>query len=127
VLTPITSTSIVSVGRQMNGYFASTWYDARAAMMRRLAETVIIEAFEAHKPDSKIRNAPRDFMQLTERINAAVSETGWNLSRTGIIKRIPIAEGMAVRGLRSGLPLLAGPSRMEQMWLESSVCVAYKE
>jgi hypothetical protein len=72
---------LVSVGRQMNGCFVSAWYDACAVMMRRLVETVIIEAFEAHKLDSKIKNSQGDFVQLTDLVNAAISETAWNLSR----------------------------------------------
>jgi hypothetical protein len=72
---------LIAVGRQMNGCFASAWYDACAVMMRRLLETVIIEAFEAHKIDSKIKNSQGDFIQLTDLVNAATSETAWNLSR----------------------------------------------
>jgi hypothetical protein len=73
--------SLVTIGRQMNGCFESAWYDACAVMMRRLLETVIIEAFEAKKIDGKIKNAQGDFFQLTELIKAALSETTWNLSR----------------------------------------------
>lgn len=50
-------------------------------MMRRLLETVMIEAFEAHKLDSKIKNAQGEFIQLSDLISAAISETAWNLSR----------------------------------------------
>lgn len=72
---------LIAVGRQMNGCFVSAWYDACAVMMRRLLETVIIEAFETHKLDSKIKNNQGDFIQLTDLVNAAISETAWNLSR----------------------------------------------
>lgn len=65
----------------MNGCFASAWYDACAVMMRRLLETVIIEAFEAYKLDSVIKNSQGDFIQLTDLVNAAISERTWNLSR----------------------------------------------
>ena len=72
---------LVTVGRQMNGCFDSAWYDGCAVMMRRLLETVIIEAFEAKKIDGKIKNAQGEFFQLTDLIGAALSETAWNLSR----------------------------------------------
>ncbi len=72
---------LITVCRQMNGCFGSGWYDAAAVMMRRLIETSIIEAFEAYKLDSKIKNAQGDFFQLSDLVSAAQSETAWNLSR----------------------------------------------
>ena len=72
---------LMTVGRQMNGCFASGWYDAAAVMMRRLLETSIIEAFEAHHIDAKIKNAQGEFLQLSDLVGAAVAETSWNLSR----------------------------------------------
>jgi hypothetical protein len=75
-------TYLIAIGRQMNGCFESGWYDACAVMMRRLLETIIIEAFEAKNIDSKIKNSQGEFVQLTELIAAALSETkAWNLSR----------------------------------------------
>jgi len=72
---------MVAIGRQMNGSYASEWYDACAVMMRRLLEAAIIEAFEAKKIDSKIKDTNGDFFQLTALISAALAETAWNLSR----------------------------------------------
>jgi Domain of unknown function (DUF4145) len=72
---------LVTIGRQMNGCFESAWYDACAVMMRRLLETVIIEAFEAKKIDNKIKNTQGDFLQLSELIKLALNEPIWNLSR----------------------------------------------
>jgi len=72
---------LITVCRQMNGCFGSGWYDAAAVMMRRLLETSIIEAFEAHHVDGKIKNSQGDFLQLTDLIAAALSENSWNLSR----------------------------------------------
>jgi len=71
---------LVRVGRQMNGAYSEGWYDASAVMMRRLLETVIIEAFEAKGLDSKIKNANGDFLMLTDLVNAALAEP-WNLAR----------------------------------------------
>jgi Domain of unknown function (DUF4145) len=72
---------LTTICRQMNGCFSSGWYDAAAVMMRRLLETSIIEAFEAHRLDAKIKNAQGDFFQLSDLVGAALSETAWNLSR----------------------------------------------
>jgi len=50
-------------------------------MMRRLLESVIIEAFEAKKLDAKIKDKNGDFFQLTALIKGALAETSWNLPR----------------------------------------------
>jgi hypothetical protein len=65
----------------MNGCFESAWYDACAVMMRRLLETVIIEAFEAKKIDEKIKNAQGEFLQLTDSVKAALSAASLSESR----------------------------------------------
>jgi hypothetical protein len=73
---------LVAVGRQLNGCYASGWYDASAVMMRRLLESSIIEAFEARKLDAKIKNSKTgDFFQLTGLVTTALAETTWNLPR----------------------------------------------
>ncbi len=80
---------LVSVGRQMNGCYASSWFDGCAVMMRRLLESSIIEAFEARKLDAKIKDPTSgDFFQLTGIINAALAETSWNLPRN-VKKELP--------------------------------------
>jgi hypothetical protein len=72
---------LVAVGRQLNGCYASGWYDGCAVMMRRLLESVIIEAFEASKLDAKIKDPTSgDFVQLTAIIKAALAEPSWNVS-----------------------------------------------
>lgn len=73
---------LISVGRQINGCYTSGWYDSCAVMMRRLLESSIIEAFEAKKIDTKIKDAATgDFLQLTGLISAALAATAWNLPR----------------------------------------------
>ena len=72
---------LVRVGRQMNGAYAEGWYDACAVMMRRLLETVIIEAFEKKGIDSKIKDSNGDFLMLTMLVEKALAETAWNLPR----------------------------------------------
>jgi Domain of unknown function (DUF4145) len=89
---------LVAVGRQMNGSYASGWYDACAVMMRRLLESAIIEAFEARKIDAKIKNSTTgDFLQLTGLVAAALAESTWNLPRT--VKRT--LDGLKDLGHRS--------------------------
>ena len=71
---------LIRVGRQINGAYDAGWYDACAVMMRRLLETVIIEAFEAKRLDSKIKNANGEFYMLTKLVERALAEN-WNLPR----------------------------------------------
>lgn len=71
---------IEKVTNQANGCYEKGWYDAAAVMVRRLLETLIIEAFEHHKIASKIKKGD-DFLYLRDLINATLSESTWNLSR----------------------------------------------
>src|SRR5215469_15347836 len=48
---------IEKVTNQVNGCFEKGWFDGCAVMMRRLLETLIIECFEKHKIDSKIKDS----------------------------------------------------------------------
>ncbi len=70
-----------SIGRQMNGCYSAEWYDAAAVMMRRLLEVSIIEAFEAQSLAHKITGADGNYVQLSDLIGRALSETSWKLSR----------------------------------------------
>jgi hypothetical protein len=72
---------LVTIGRQMNGCFTSTWYDAAAVMMRRLLEIAIIEAFEAKNLAGKIRDANGNYLQLTALIGVTLAEPTLTLSR----------------------------------------------
>jgi len=72
---------LVTIGRQMNGCYASGWYDASAVMMRRLLEVSIIEAFEGRGLAAKIKNQKGDFLQLSDLIGVSLAEISWNLSR----------------------------------------------
>lgn len=66
---------------QVNGTYSHGWYDACAMMIRRLLETLIIEAFEANGIDNKIKNSSGDFLYLSDLVTVTLNETGWNLSR----------------------------------------------
>ena len=72
---------IESISNQANGCFANGWYDACAVMLRRLLETLIIEAFEKHGSADSIKGAQGDFLYLRELISKTLSENTWNLSR----------------------------------------------
>lgn len=50
-------------------------------MLRRLLETLIIEAFEKHGIAGRIQNASGDFCYLRDLIERTLNEPTWNLSR----------------------------------------------
>lgn len=66
---------------QINGTYENGWYDACAVMLRRLIETLIIEAYEGKKIDHKIKDKDGDFLPLDKLINEARKESALNLSR----------------------------------------------
>ena len=71
---------IESIANQANGCYHRGWFDACAVMVRRLVETVIIEAYEHHSIAAKIQKNG-DFLYLRDLISSALSEPAWNLSR----------------------------------------------
>lgn len=72
---------IERVTNQANGAYEHGWYDACAVMVRRLLETLIIEAFEHHLLAAGIKNQAGDFLYLRDLIDRCLQETSWNLSR----------------------------------------------
>jgi hypothetical protein len=72
---------ISSVGRQVNGCYASGWRDACAVMMRRLLEIVIIEAFETKGIAAKIKDADGNYFHLSKLIDLVLAEPKLPLSR----------------------------------------------
>ena len=67
---------------QVNGCYERGWFDACAVMMRRLVETLIIEAFEHHRIADRIKNpSTGDFLFLKDLVDRTVRETTWNLGR----------------------------------------------
>jgi hypothetical protein len=66
---------------QINGSYERGWFDACAVMIRRLLETLIIEAFEHHKLAPTIQNPAGDFLYLRDLITKTLAERSWNLSR----------------------------------------------
>ena len=72
---------LIKVSNQANGAYSNGWYDACAVMLRRLLETLIIEAFENNGIANKIQNATGDFLYLRDMIDQTINEPTWNLSR----------------------------------------------
>lgn len=72
---------IEKVTNQINGMYEMGWYDGCAVMMRRLLETLIIEAFEKHSIESTIKNPAGDYLFLRDLINRSLAEPSWTLSR----------------------------------------------
>jgi hypothetical protein len=67
---------------QINGCYEKGWFDACAVMMRRLLETLIVEAFEHHKLDAKIKNpSSGEFLFLKDLIDRTIQEPSWNIGR----------------------------------------------
>jgi hypothetical protein len=73
---------IERIANQVNGAYENGWYDACAVMIRRLLETLIIEAFEAHNIADKIKNVSGDFFHLRDLVDRSLQETSWNLTRS---------------------------------------------
>lgn len=67
---------------QANGCYVNGWYDACAVMVRRLIETLIIECYENHSLESKIKRSNGNYLSLGDLIGKFLNEPTWNLSRT---------------------------------------------
>jgi hypothetical protein len=72
---------IEKIVNQINGCCERGWFDACAVMIRRLLETLLIECFEQNNLASKVKTSSGDFLYLGGLIDAALSETSWNLGR----------------------------------------------
>jgi hypothetical protein len=55
---------IESVCKQLNGCFRACYYDAASVMLRRLMETLIIEAYEHLKRDGEIKDGDGNYFML---------------------------------------------------------------
>jgi hypothetical protein len=80
-LTHDTRSYIVQIAQQINGAYEKGWYDACAVMIRRLVETLIIETFEKHGVEQKIKGPTGDYFFLRDLITATLNETAWSPSR----------------------------------------------
>ncbi|WP_086003089.1 DUF4145 domain-containing protein [Polaromonas sp. JS666] len=73
---------IERVSHQINGSYQNGWYDAASVMIRRLIETLIIECYEAHKIESKIKDKDGNYFFLRDLIDMALAEKSWTIGRS---------------------------------------------
>jgi hypothetical protein len=66
---------------QINGTYEHGWFDSCAVMIRRLTETLIIEAFEKHGISGNIKDNNGNFYHLSDLIPITINEPTWNLGR----------------------------------------------
>jgi len=92
---------IEKVVNQINGCYEQGWYDACAVMIRRLLETLIIEAFEYGKIAHKIKNPKTgDFYYLKDLISLTINEPSWNLGRDAE-KALPLLKDIGDKSAHS--------------------------
>jgi hypothetical protein len=75
---------IESVCKQLNGCFRAAYYDAASVMLRRLMETLIIEAYEYLKRENEIKDGDGNYFMLkhlVDRANGRPPHVGLNLGR----------------------------------------------
>jgi hypothetical protein len=75
---------IEEVCRELNGCFRNAYYNAAAVMLRRLLETLIIEAYEHHGRESEIKGTGGNYLMLSDLVERACgdnSHRGLNLGR----------------------------------------------
>jgi hypothetical protein len=75
---------IEAVCRELNGCFHHSYYNAAAVMMRRLLETLIIEAYEHLNRDAEIKDGGGNYLMLSdlaERVCGDKGHKGLNLGR----------------------------------------------
>jgi hypothetical protein len=66
---------------QANGCYEHGWYDACAVMIRRLAETLIIEVYEKHKKEADIQDRDGNYLMLSHLVDKILADKTWNLGR----------------------------------------------
>ncbi len=64
----------IRVVKQINGTYENGWYDACAAMLRRIVETLLIDAYKAKEIEQRIKNKEGEFLRLGEIIKKACEE-----------------------------------------------------
>lgn len=106
------------VAHQVNGCYANAWYDACAVMIRRFLETLIIECFEAHNIENKIKDQNGDYFFLRDLVDRVCAESAWTLGRN-VRKALPrlkevgdkSAHSRRFNAHREDIDLLAGDLR----------------
>lgn len=72
---------IERVAHQINGSYTHGWYDACTVMLRRLLETLIIECYEAHQIQDRIKDPKGNFLFLKDLIDCMLAENIWTIGR----------------------------------------------
>jgi hypothetical protein len=67
---------IEEVCRELNGCFHHAYYNAAAVMLRRLLETLIIEAYEHLDRETEIKDGGGNYLMLTDLAQRACGEKG---------------------------------------------------
>ena len=67
---------IEGVSRQLNGSFHHAYYDGAAVMLRRLLETLIIEAYEHLDREAEIKDGGGNYLMLSDLAERACGENG---------------------------------------------------
>jgi hypothetical protein len=67
---------IEEVCRELNGTFHNAYYNSSAVMLRRLLETLIIEAYEHIDRASEIRDGSGNYLMLSDLAERACGEKG---------------------------------------------------
>jgi Domain of unknown function (DUF4145) len=67
---------IEGVCRQLNGAFHHAYYDAAVVMLRRLLETLVIEAYEHLDRKNEIRDGGGNYLMLSDLAERACGEKG---------------------------------------------------
>jgi Domain of unknown function (DUF4145) len=79
-----TRSYIEEVCRELNGSFHHAYYNAAAVMLRRLLETLIIEAYEHLGREAEIKDGGGNYLMLgdlAERVSGEKGHKGINLGR----------------------------------------------
>lgn len=72
---------IESVASQINGCYQYAYYDGASVLVRRLLETLLIEAFEYTKQEHRIRGQDGEYVMLSGIINDVIDRQGLSLGR----------------------------------------------
>jgi Domain of unknown function (DUF4145) len=72
---------IEKVVLQANGAYEHQWYDACAVMIRRLAETLIIELYESKSRQSEIQDGDGNYLMLSKLVDKIINDKSWGLAR----------------------------------------------
>jgi len=75
---------ITATGKQCNHCFNHGLNDACLVMLRKLIETLIIECFERHRIEVKIKNSQGHYFYLSDLIDLFIKENTWTVSRNSL-------------------------------------------